>query len=307
MRAAVDLLEDGNTLPFIARYRKEATKGLDETALRTIEDRLTAAKEMEARKATILKTIAGQGLLTAELRRQIEDCNDKRMLEDLYLPFKPKRRTRATVARERGLQGLADLLVAQERLGRSRQAILREFVDPAKDVPDEKAALEGACDIVAEVWSENAETRNWLMHQALGYGHVHSHVKRGKKESGRKFETYFSCRESVKRIPSHRFLAMKRGESEGVLRIDLELDDDFVLRTLRKRLLTNRHFEFSHDLNQTVEDAYTRLMLPATESAVVQQLKQQADEEAIRVFATNLRDLLLAPPAGPRSRETAAG
>ncbi len=199
VRSAIALLEDGNTLPFIARYRKEATSGLDETALRMIEDALAKAHELARRKATILRTIDQQGLLTPELRQQIEQCQDKQVLEDLYLPFKPKRRTRATAARERGLQPLADLLLQQRTLGRPRSEILRPFVSRENDVPDEQAALQGACDIVAEQWSEDVETRRWLSEQANGFGRIHSQVKRGKKEDAAKFEMYFDHQEPVKR------------------------------------------------------------------------------------------------------------
>jgi uncharacterized protein len=300
VRSAVELLDDGNTLPFIARYRKEATQGLDEISLRTIEDALAGARELAARKATILKTIDGQGLLTADLRATIEECSDKQTLEDLYVPYKPKRRTRATVARERGLQPLADLLLGQKTENQTRSAILRPYVNPDNGVPDEETALEGACDIVAETWSESVETRSWLVEQATGFGQIHSQVKRGKKESGSKFEMYFEHRDSVKRIPSHRLLGMKRGEAEGVLRVCLELDDEYVLRKLRSQLVFNQQFEFHEELCTTVEDCYRRLLLLATESTLLQNLKQQADEEAIRVFAKNLRELLLAPPAGPQ-------
>jgi uncharacterized protein len=300
VRVAVELLDAGNTLPFIARYRKEATKGLDELALRAIEDALDKARELAARKTTILKTIHEQGLLTDELRRRIETCHDKKELEDLYLPYKPKRRTRATIARERGLQPLANILLRQEQLNQSRSQTLRAYVCLDKEVPDEKAALTGACDIVAEHWSEDAETRGWLVDQAKEFGKLRSDVKRGKKESASKFEMYYDHQEPVKRVPSHRLLAMKRGEAEGVLRISVQLNDDYVLRQLRTRLVRNSRFEFYADLCRTVEDCYNRLLMPATESAVLQQLKEAADEEAIRVFAKNLRELLLAPPAGQR-------
>ncbi|MCA9124406.1 MAG: RNA-binding transcriptional accessory protein [Planctomycetaceae bacterium] len=300
VRAAIDLLDAGNTLPFIARYRKEATRGLDELALRAIEDALSRARELAQRKATILKTIYEQGLLTAELRKRVEECTDKKVLEDLYLPFKPKRRTKATIARERGLQPLADLLIAQRPLNRARCEVLRDFVAPENEVPDEASALQGACDIVAEAWSEDMDTRRWLSEQAFGFGHIASKVKRGKSEEASKFETYFDHREPVKRIPSHRFLAMKRGESEGTLRVSLELDDEFTLRKLKQRLAHNPRFEFHRDLLATVEDCYKRLLHPATESATLQALKEKADEEAIRVFASNLRELLLAAPAGPK-------
>ncbi len=300
VRTAIELLDDGNTLPFIARYRKEATGGLDETSLRAIEDALDKARDLARRKATILRTIEQQELLTPELRRQIEECQDKQLLEDLYLPFKPKRRTRATMARERGLQPLADLLLRQRPLGRSRSEVLRPFVNPENDVPDEQAALAGACDIVAEHWSENTETRRWLSEQASGFGRVHSQVKRGKKADAAKYEMYFDHQEPVKRVPSHRLLAMKRGEAEGLLRVGVELDDDYVLQKLKPRLVSDRRFEFHRELLDTVDDCYGRLLLPATESATLQELKERADDEAIQVFTQNLRELLLAAPAGPR-------
>ena len=300
VRATIELLEAGNTIPFIARYRKEATRALDEIALRAVAEAIDKARELAARKTTILKTIDEQGQLTDELRRQIEDCDDKKTLEDLYLPFKPKRRTRATIARERGLQPLADLLLKQERLGKSRSEALRPFVSPDKEVPDEAAALQGACDIVAEQWSEDAPTRGWLAKHAAQSGQVVSLVKRGKKEEAAKFEMYFDHREPCKRIPSHRFLAMKRGEAEGLLRVGVALDDDYVGRRLKQDLVRNPQFEFHKELLATVDDCYQRLLMPATESAVLQELKEKADEEAIGVFAKNLRELLLAPPAGPK-------
>lgn len=300
VQAAIELLEAGNTLPFIARYRKEATGGLDELALRKIEDALSAAQELAKRKTTILKTIEQQGQLTPDLQRQIRDCDDKHRLEDLYLPFKPKRRTRATVARERGLQPLADLLLKQRPLGRSRSDVLRPFVKPDQEVPDEQAALDGACDIVAEVWSEDAEVRRWVHQQARDFGRVRSEVKRGKREEASQFEQYLDYQEPVKRVPSHRLLAMQRGEAEGLLRVGIELDDESVLQKLRTDLLTERRFEFHAELMRTVEDAYHRLLRPAIETAVLAQLKEQADTDAIEVFARNLRELLLASPAGPR-------
>ena len=300
VRTAIELLEDGNTLPFIARYRKEATDGLDEIALRSIEDGLAKAHELARRRATILKTIDQQGQLTSELRQEIERCQDKQLLEDLYLPFKPKRRTRAAAARERGLQPLADLMLQQRPLDRPRSELLRSFVDLDKEVPDTQSALQGACDIVAEQWSETSEIRRWLGDQATSFGRLRSKIKRGKKEEAAKFEMYFDHCEPVKRIPSHRLLAMLRGEADGLLRVAVELDDDFVLRRLKSQLATNPQFDFYQELLQTVDDCYQRLLLPATDSATLQDLKDRADEEAIRVFAQNLRKLLLAAPAGPR-------
>jgi len=298
--AAAELLNAGNTIPFIARYRKEATGGLDEVQLRTIEDALDKAIALAARKETVLKTIEEQGLLTAALRKQIEACTDIQTLEAIYLPYKPKRRTRATIARERGLQPLADLLLLQTKLAKSKTDVLRGFVDAKKEVPDAATALQGALDIVAEQWSEDADLRMWMRDEAVSVGQISSQVKRGKKEEASKFETYVDHHESVKRIPSHRLLAMMRGEAEGILRVSIQLDDSQVLSQLKPKLICNRQFEFYDELVATVQDCYERLLMPATESTVMQTLKEKADTEAIAVFGKNLRELLMSPPAGPR-------
>ncbi len=300
IRNTVELLDSGNTIPFIARYRKEATKGLDEIQLRAIEDMLDRMRDLAHRKTTILKTIQSNGQLTEELYDKIFSCDDRQMLELLYLPFKPKRRTRATAARKRGLQPLADLLLRQQPLGESRKSILARYVDPPNDVPDTDAALAGACDIVAEVWADDPDIRAGLLADALQSGQVASRVKRGKKEEGQKFESYFDRREPIRRIPSHRFLGMKRGEAEGVLKVSLTLDDQRVLRGLKSNWVPPSEFEFRIALLEAVEDCYQRLLLPATETTVMQRLKEQSDEEASQVFAKNLAELLLAPPAGAK-------
>ncbi len=300
VRAAVELLDDGNTIPFIARYRKEATRGLDEVALRQIEDGIAKARELAQRKTTILKTIHEQGLLTPELQQQIRSCSDRQLLETLYLPFKPERRTRATTARERGLQPLADLLLRQEKLNRSKMAVLQPYINVENGVLDENAALQGACDILAEQWSQHPPLRQWLLQQANEWGLIASSVKRGKQAEASKFEMYFDHREPVKRIPSHRLLAMQRGEAEGLLKVCLKLDDEFILTNIKPELAHNPQFEFHLDLLRTVDDCYQRLLLPAIESVVFENLKTKADEEAIAVFASNLRELLLAAPAGPQ-------
>ena len=300
--AAVELLNAGNTIPFIARYRKEATHSLNEIALRAIEDTLEKLNVLAARKNTILKTIQEQGVLTDELKRQIDDCTSLRDLEIIYLPFKPKRRTRATIARERDLQPLADLLFKQKTLSQARQKILQPYVNPRLEVPDTATALAGAMDIVVEHWAENPETRAWLADKAMKFGKVASKVKRGKKtaEGADKFEQYFEREESVSRIPSHRLMAMLRGSSEGILRVGLQLDESRELSELKRQLVHNRQFEFHRDLLDGAEYCFTRLLLPATESTVLQQLKEQADEDAISVFGKNLHELLMAAPAGPR-------
>ncbi|MDA0658690.1 MAG: Tex family protein [Planctomycetota bacterium] len=300
VRAVIELLQAGNTIPFIARYRKESTQGLDEIALRAIEDLLEKKQALAARKATVLKSIDEQGLLTAERRLQIEQCADMQSLETLYLPFKPKRRTKATVARERGLQPLADLLLKQSPLARPKHETLDAYVNASLGVPDRESALQGALDIVAEYWSEEPRTRTWLLKLALEQGQVVSKVKRGKMAEAGNFELYVDHSESASKIPSHRLLAMLRGESAGILRIGVQLDDDWVLSQLKPKLVYNRQFEFSQELNGAADDSYTRLLMPATESSVLQQLKERADEQAIETFGKNLRELLMAAPAGPR-------
>lgn len=296
VQAAVGLLDEGNTIPFIARYRKEATCGLDEVALRQIDDAMAKARELAERKATILRTIHEQGQLTPDLQQQIQSCFDRQLLEALYLPFKPERRTRATTARERGLQPLADLLFRQEKLLRTRTAVLKPYVSVEKGVPNEDAALQGACDIVAEQWSQHPPLRQWLLEHARNDGLIASSVKRGKQAEANKFEIYFDHREPVKRVPSHRLLAMNRGEAEGFLKVSLQLDDEFVLANIKPQLAYNPQFEFYRDLQATVEDCYERLLLPAIQSIILENLKCKADEEAIAVFASNLRDLLMAAP-----------
>ena len=300
VNAAVDLLNAGNTIPFIARYRKEATGGLDEVKLRAIEDALEHAIALAARKVTVLHTIDEQGLLSGELRTLIEDCKTIRELEAIYLPFKPKRRTRAAIARERGLQPLADLIVRQETLAGSKQQTLAKYVSIQNDVPDSDAALQGALDIIAEQWSEELATRNWMTNKGLADGRVTSKIKRGKKEEAGKYELYFDYQEPANRIPSHRLLAMLRGETEGLLRVGLTLDDSYVVSHLKAQFIHNPRFDFYSELLRAVSECYERLLMPATQSNVLQILKEQADKEAIDVFGRNLGELLMAAPAGPR-------
>lgn len=294
---AARLLDDGNTIPFIARYRKEATSGLDERQLRSIEDALAKARELTSRKNTILKSIFEQGQLTPALQQQIHDCHDPRSLEELYLPWKPKKRTRAAMARERGLQPLADILLAQQTLPQNRQSVLARFKNPELGVTDEQAALQGACDIVAETWADDPHNRRIAVEFA-SRGQLTSSVKKGREEAGARFSTYFSFHERIASMPSHRFLALQRGESEGILKLQLELDAEQALRQLANRLLKNPRFEFHTELQNTVVDCFQRLLRPAAESSVLQTQREKADAEAVQVFAKNLRDLLMAAPAG---------
>ena len=300
VESAVRLLEDGNTLPFIARYRREATRGLDERQLRQIEDLLAKSKELTARKSTILRTISDQGKLTPQLQREILDCGDARRLEELYLPFRPRRRTRAAAARERGLQPLADALLGTVRLPAPRAQFLRQFVDVEKGVADEAAALQGACDIVAEVWADDAENRRRVA-ERIRQGQLRSEVKSGKSEEGARFRDYFDSRQRVKGLPGHRFLALQRGEAEGILKLKLEADDEAGEAELVRRVIPGTAAEFRRELETAAGDCYSRLLRPAAETTVLQELRERADLEAVEVFAKNLRDLLMAAPAGPRT------
>jgi protein Tex len=300
VRGAAELLEEGATVPFIARYRKERTGGLDEKALRAVEDQLAYFRELAERRETILRSIEEQGKLDDALRRKILSTRDRKELEDLYLPFRPKRRTRASQARERGLEPLAAYLRAAADSGRPRAEVLAPFIDPAREVPDGAAALQGALDILAEEWAEDAGARRWLRAE-VERGAVVSQVKKDWKGKPSKFEMYYEFREPVARVPSHRFLAMRRGEEEGVLSIGIAIDRESAVRRLQGKLLRNPRFAFHAELLAAVEDCYTRLLFPSIEGEALLDLRARADDEAIAVFAKNLRDLLLAPPAGARA------
>ncbi len=300
VRGAIDLLEEGATLPFIARYRKERTGGLDETALRAIEDHLAYFRELAERKATILRSIEEQGKLDDALRRKILLTKDRQELEDLYLPFKPRRRTRAAVARERGLEPLAAYLRAERSDGTPREELLGRFVDPSKDVPDFEAALRGACDILAEEWADTPDVRQWLRAE-MRTGAIASKVRKDWKGKPSKFEMYYDFKEPLSKMPSHRYLAVRRGEAEGVLSVGIQLEKDSVLRRLAGRLLKNPRFAFHVEMKESVSDCYSRLLFPSIETESLLEMKEAAEDEAIRVFAKNLRDLLLAPPAGQRA------
>ena len=299
VRPAAALLAEGNTIPFIARYRKERTGGLDETALRAIEDTIGSLRELAERKNTILKAIREQDKLTDALRKTILTCRDKKELEELYLPYKPKRRTRATIARQRGLEPLAEILKRQVNPGVGRQEVLRPYICPERDVPDGEAALSGACDIVAEQWADDLPVRSQVR-EAMRHGMLCSQVRKPWAGKPSKFEAYYDRREPWSKIPSHRYLAVRRGEAEEVLRVGIEIDGEAVIRRLTGRLVTNPSFLFRRELAETVADCCRRLLFPSVEAALLAEMKETADDEAIRVFSQNLRELLLAAPAGPQ-------
>ena len=297
--AVLKLLADGNTIPFIARYRKEVTGGLDEVATEAIQERHQYIVDLEDRRATVLSSIKEQGKLTPELEKRILGCDTKSTLEDIYLPFKPKRRTRATIARERGLEPLAELILQQPVEGTPEQAAAL-FVNLEKEVADIEVALKGARDIVAEAVSERAESRQLVRDALMNQGVLTSGVTQEFKEKRSRFEQYYTFSEPVADIPSHRFLAIRRGEREGALRVTVELDTE----PLKSRLLTIMDWEkgstFSGQLIQAVDDAYGRLLAPTLETDIRAEIKMKSDRAAVEIFASNMRDLLLAAPFGAR-------
>ena len=301
VEGALALFGQGATLPFIARYRKEATGGLDELELRDIRDRAAYLEELDARRDTILASIEGQGALTAELRGRLLAARTKQELEDLYLPHRPKRRTRATMAVERGLEPLADLIWggrADDAQVRSRAA---SYVEPSGEVPDVEAALQGARDILAERTAEDAALRRRIRELTRKQGTVYARVARGKAEepSAARFRDYFQHREPVAGIPSHRMLAIRRGEAEGVLVWGIEGPEEEIGELVRRQVVGDRAAR--EQLREVARDAARRLLGPSIATEIAAELKEEADREAIRVFGQNLEQLLLQPPAGQRA------
>jgi uncharacterized protein len=295
--ATIELLDDGSTVPFIARYRKEVTGNLDEVQIRSIEEKLAYFRELEERRQTVLQTIESQGKLTAELRARIEAVLEKNELEDLYLPFKPKRRTKASIAREKGLEPLAQYLWDQVDTGTPLDVYAASFVSAEKNVDSAGEALAGARHIVAEWISENADFRKVLRAMMLGEGLIVSKAIDGAKDPEGKFAMYADFREPAKSIPSHRMLAVRRGAREEVLSFEIELERNGPLEYLRRKILKIEGGWTPH-LAEAIEDSWDRLLNPSIQTEVRLELKERSDEEAIRVFRENLENLLLAPPAG---------
>ena len=291
----IALLAEGATVPFISRYRKERTGSLDEVQVLAVKEQNDKFTELEKRKETILKTINEQELLTPDLKDRIENCFDAVELEDIYLPYKPKRRTKATMAREKGLEPLAKILMKQvERDPEYRaNAFLNDEVNSVED------ALSGARDIIAEWVSENERARN-IARRGFELGAViSSKIVKGKEEEAAKYRDYFDWSEPLKKCPSHRLLAMRRGENEGFLRVSISPDDDRVLENL-DRFFVKGNNESSKQVALAVKDSYKRLIQPSIETEFAHLSKEKADEEAIKVFAENLKQLLLAPPLGQK-------
>lgn len=289
------LLDEGATIPFISRYRKEATGGLDEVQIEQIKEQHDKLSDIAKRKETILATISEQGKLTAELEKRINDSWNPTELEDIYLPYKPKRKTRAEAARQKGLEPLAVLLMMQRESDPAARA--KAFVKG--DVKDVEDALKGARDIIAEQVNEDERARNAVRNQFARQGVVTAKVVKGKEEEAAKYRDYFDFSEPLKRCTSHRLLAIRRAEAEGLLKVAISPDDEECLERLERQFVRGSG-ESSRQVAEATADAYKRLLKPSIETEFAAQSKEKADEEAIRVFAENLRQLLLAPPLGQK-------
>ena len=297
---ALELMDQGGTIPFIARYRKDQTGTLNEIELRDIQHRREYLQEIEERKTTILKSIEEQGKLTPELKSQIEACKDKTLLEDLYAPYKPKKRTRATIAKECGLEPLARIIMAQEETDNTPETIGLIYCSEEKGLADPKAAINGACDILAEELADNATYRQYLRAQIEKQGLMVSKVRKEFEKQETKFKNYYDFSEAVSKIPSHRMLALRRGEKEKVLRLSIDMPDAEFVSYLQSQVIRNESV-WKPYLEEMCKDAWERLLKASLESEVRLLLKDKAEEEAFKVFSKNLQDVLLAPPAGHKA------
>ena len=291
----IELLEGGATVPFISRYRKERTGSLDEVQIAQIKEKSEKFEELEKRKTTILTTIDEQGKLDQQLKSQIENCYSSTELEDIYLPYKPKKKTKASVAKERGLEPLAKILIKQFEKDPEEKAY--SFIN--QNIETTEDALSGARDIIAEWISENPKARNIVRQRFERNAQIRSKVVKGKKEEGEKFRDYFDWEESLKKCPSHRLLAMRRGEKESFLKISITPDESETLENLERYFVQGRN-ESSQQVALAIKDCYKRLLHPSIENEFAKLAKEKADQEAISVFAENLKQLLLAAPLGQK-------
>ncbi|WP_205941093.1 Tex family protein [Albibacterium indicum] len=297
VKNTIGLLEDSATIPFIARYRKELTKGLDEVQITAIRDLQKRLQDIDKRRDAIIKSIEEQQKMTPDLLERLNNADSLSILEDVYLPYKPKRRTRATIAREKKLQGLADRLLEQK--AGSVKELAEGYINTELAVTDTEEALAGARDILAELFSESAVVRAAIRNLFLNNGAYKSTLVEGKEEQAQKYKDYFDWQEPVKTIASHRLLAMRRGEREEFLRLDLSVEEVDALGVLRKEFVKAKN-EASEQVDMAIQDSYKRLIKPSIETEVRVLSRQKADEEAIAVFAENARQLLLAAPLGQK-------
>ena len=296
--ATIDLIDEGATVPFISRYRKEATGSLDEVQVAKIRDEIERLRQLEDRREFILKSINSQNKLSDELKKLIFEADTLSKLEDLYLPYKPKRRTKATIAKEKGLDSLAHFILEQKNNFIFEEA--EKFISIEKGVHSVIEALEGARDIIAEIISENALVRESIRDLFKKTANIKSKVIKGKEDVGEKFNDYFEWEEKLMSCPSHRLLAMRRGEKEDVLILDLVVDNDEALSLIEKKIITTRG-EAANQLKESIIDGYKRLLNPSIEAEMRLHTKQIAEEKSILVFADNLRELLLASPLGEKA------
>jgi uncharacterized protein len=292
------LLEEGGTVPFISRYRKEATGSLDEVAITAIRDRLDQLKELDTRREAILKSLEERNLLTDELKASIEKAETMAVLEDIYLPFRPKRRTRATIAKEKGLEPLADLIFEQGSIDPLAEA--QAYVNAEKGVENADDALSGARDIIAERINEDSQARSQMRDFFRDKGMIVSKMVEGKEEEGAKYKDYFDWSEPISQSPSHRVLAMMRGENEGMLALHVSPPEEEAISLLNASFVKSDSAA-SQQVRLAVADGYKRLLAPSMETEIRIEAKKRSDEEAIRVFAANLRELLLSPPLGQKN------
>jgi uncharacterized protein len=298
IKATIALLDEGATIPFISRYRKEVTGSLDELQVMQIRDEIERLRQLETRRAAILKSIDGQGKLNDELKEKINNAETISELEDLYLPYKPKRRTKATIAREKGLEPLAIKIYAQEKFDLNAEAT--QYVNAEKEVNNALEALQGARDIIAEIVSEDAEIRSQLRNLFQRNATIKSRVIKGKEEEGEKFKDYFDWEEPLAQCPSHRMLAMRRGEKEDFLILDIKPEDEDAVALIHKNTVKSNN-EASKQVAEATEDCYFCLLQPSIEAEMRMLHKELADTKAIQVFADNIKELLLASPLGQKS------
>jgi protein Tex len=298
VNATADLLDEGATVPFISRYRKEVTGSLDEVQIASIRDRLQQLRELDKRKEAVLKSIKEQGKLTAELEKKIEEAETMAILEDIYLPYKPKRRTKATIAKEKGLEPLAQIIFDQERIDLSSEAL--KYINEEKEVKSEEEALQGARDIIAEWVNENQEARAKMRELFLKHGVFRAKVLPGKEEEGQKYKDYFDWEEPISQAPSHRVLALRRAEKEMILMLDTAPAEEEAISKL-ERTFVKADNSVGEQVKMAIKDSYKRLLKPSMETEIRLTTKKKADEEAIQVFANNLRQLLLAAPMGQKA------
>jgi uncharacterized protein len=296
--ATLQLLDEGATVPFLARYRKEVTGSLDEVQITQIRDQTSQLRELDKRKESVLKSIKEQGKLTDALRKQIEQADTMAQVEDLYLPYKPKRRTKATTAREKGLEPLAQQLF--EQTNSDPEQLAQTYVNSEKEVNTVEEALQGARDIIAEWISEDQAARETLRKLFRREGIIKTKVLKGKESEGHKFRDYFDWEEPVAKVPSHRLLAMRRGEKEGFLSLSIAPPEEKALPLLERQFLKNNSAS-AQQVELALADAYKRLLRPSLETEIRLETKKQADAEAIQVFSENLRELLLASPLGEKN------